>query len=456
MTDGKFDQQKYVELMNKPENRAYFAKYYQDLIEMLPKEKFRIDVVSAWRPTQLEIQERVGLANAAWKVTSLYFGPAAVADAGNVEPTDTEVRAYYDSHQEDFQTKEVRQISYTVFPVTVSPQDSADAKELIDRAYAQLQSGESFNLTMLDFSELAPETLATKFPRSRLDPATDTMVKKLNAGEYSSPFLTSYGWQIVALDSTGLDSLAMRRIVVRVKQGGEALGAVQDSVRAFIDAAAETPFETLAASRNIPVLRARPMVGGEANLASINIDSPSQVEQWAKRAKAGSVMPTPQRGPYGYYVFAMASVTPAGVQEFEKVKPAAGWRVRQEKEKALWLAKAQAAVEQIRAGESFEQYAAASSGVELQSEDFGGVDDARRRKGAEFAGALASLNTGERVGPIVTDWGAFIIRCDERTDLSAMTPDAYVQQRQQQLAQQLLGEYLKTPEIKDYRDGLQY
>lgn len=454
--DGKFDQQKYVELMNKPENREYFAKYYQELVEMLPKEKFRIDVVSAWRPTQAEIDEALAGGNTIWKTTSLYIGPAAVADAGNVEPSEAEIRAYYDSHQDEYKTKEVRQVSYALFPVTIGPQDSADAKELIDKAYAQLQGGETFNLTMLDFSELAPDTVPAKFPRERLDPATDSAVKALKVGTYSAPFLTTYGWQIVALDSAGTDSVALRRIVVRVKQGGDALGAVRDSVRAFIDATAETPFETLAQRYNIPVLRTRPMVGGEANLAGINIDSPSQVEMWARKAKAGAVLGTPQRGPYGYYVFSLAEITPAGVQEFEKVKPAAGWRVRQEKEKALWLAKAEAAVEQIRAGKTFEQFAAENSGIEVQAEEFAGLLDARRRKGAEFAGALLVLGPGERVGPVTTDWGAFVIRCDERTQSQMLTAETYAQQRQQGLAQQLLEEFLKTPEIKDYRDGSQY
>lgn len=454
--DGQFDQQKYVELMNKPENREYFAKYYQELVEMLPKEKFRIDVVSAWRPTQSEIDEALSNGNAAWKTTSLYIGPAAVADAGNVEPSEAEIKAWYDSHQEEYKVKETRQVSYVLFPVTIGLEDSSDAKELIDKAYAQLQGGETFNLTMLDYSELAPDTIAVKFPRERLDPATDTAVKALKVGAYSAPFLTSYGWQIVALDSVGADSVALRRIVVRVKQGGEVLGAVRDSVRSFIDATAETPFETLAMRYNIPVLRARPMVGGEANLAGINIDSPSQVEMWARKAKAGSVLGTPQRGPFGYYVFSLTAITPAGVQEFDKVKPAAGWRVRQEKEKTLWLAKAEAAVEQIRAGKTFEQFAAENAGIEIQVEEFAGLLDARRRKGAEFAGALLGLGPGERVGPVTTDWGAFVIRCDERGENPVLTAEGYAQQRQQELAQQMLEEFLKTPEIKDYRDGSQY
>jgi parvulin-like peptidyl-prolyl isomerase len=168
------------------------------------------------------------------------------------------------------------------------------------------------------------------------------------------------------------------------------------------------------------------------------------------------VLGTPQRGPYGYYVFSLAEITPAGVQEFEKVKPAAGWRVRQEKEKALWLAKAEAAVEQIRAGKTFEQFATENAGIEVQTEEFAGLLDARRRKGAEFAGAVFGLGPGERVGPVTTDWGAFVIRCDERTQNPVLTAEGYAQQRQQELAQQMLEEFLKTPEVKDYRDGSQY
>ncbi len=456
MTDGRFDQQKYVELMNKPENREYFSRYYQELVEMLPKEKFRIDVVSSWRPTQLEIQEQLAQANTVWRVTSLYFGPAAIADAGDIQPTDAEIKAYYDANRNDFKSKEVRQIRYTVFPVALSSRDSADAKELIDKAWAQLQSGESFNLTMLDYSELAPDTIATKFPRERLDPATDSVVKKLKPGQTSEPFLASYGWQIIALDSISADSVALRRIVVRVKLGGEALATVRDTVRAFIEQASAAPFESVAARFNSPVLRLRPMVDGELNLAGLNIDSPNQVEQWARRAKPGSVLPNAQRGPFGYYVFCLDSVTPAGVQDFEKVKAAAGWRVRQKKEKALWQAKAEAAVAELRAGKTLEQYASENPGVELQPEEFPGLQEARRRKGPEFAGALLGLAAGERVGPVIADWGAFIIRCDERFEIQGMTAETYAQQRQQDIAQRLMGEFLKTPDIKDYREGLQY
>lgn len=456
MTDGKFDQQKYVEMMNRPENRQFFAKYYQDLLEMLPKEKFRIDAVSAWRPTQLEIQDNLGAENTVWSVASLYFGPGVVADPATVEPTEAEIRQYYDQHKDEFRSKEVRRLEFALFMTQMSPQDSAEAREQIEKAWAQLQSGESFNLTMLDYSELAPDTIPVKFPRARLDPATDTVVKRLKPGEVSAPFRTTFGWQIIALDSVRGESVALRRIVVRFKQGGEALAALRDSVRSFIERSAEMPFESLATIWGVPVIPARPMIDGKLNLAGMDLDSPSQIEQWAKRAKPGAVMPTAVRGRQGYYVFRLAEVIPAGVPEFEKVKNAAAWRVRQQKEKQQWQAKAQEAVAALRAGKSFEDYAAENKGVELQNEQFVGLSDARRRKGAEFAGALLVLRQGERVGPVVTDWGAFIIRCDQRAENTPTATDEYVQRRQSDIAQMLLNEFLKTPEIKDYRDGLQY
>jgi parvulin-like peptidyl-prolyl isomerase len=80
--------------------------------------------------------------------------------------------------------------------------------------------------------------------------------------------------------------------------------------------------------------------------------------------------------------------------------------------------------------------------------------DCRSRKGPEFAGAVAALNPGEMYGVVETDWGAFIIRCDERTSTGTLAASGYADQRRQQVGQDLMQEELKAPEIKDYRDAL--
>jgi len=453
MTDGKFDQEKYLKVMNAPENRAIFSKYFRDLVDMLPKEKFRIDILASYRVTQGEAQEALKDANTVWKATSLYFGPQVVKE--KAEPTDVEVRTYYDKHKDDFLVKETRQLRYVLFPLATTPQDSQAAKDVIDHAYAQLKAGETFNVAMLDFSDLEAETSGTLFAKSRLDPSTDSILGKLKPGSYSPPFLTTYGWQIVVLDSIRRESVALRRVLVRVKQSAEMQATIRDSVRGFIDKCATENFDTLVTRFGLTAVRMRPMVGGEADFASLSLEGPSQLTEWARHAKAGTVMETSMRGRDGYYVFQLAQVSPAGVQPFEKVKPALSFRVRQEKEKAVWLAKANAALAEVKAGKALEQYAQENPGVELMaSETYSGLTDARRRRGPEFAGALSDLSAGEKCGVIETNWGAYIIRCDERTEGKGMTADEYTQQRQQQVAQDLMGEYLKEPEVKDYRDAM--
>jgi parvulin-like peptidyl-prolyl isomerase len=453
-TDGKFDYEKYMQVMNAPENREYFYNYFRELIDALPKEKFRIDILSAYRVTEPETEDGLRAANGRWKVTSLYFGPRALGE--KVEPSEAEARDWYDAHREDFRTKEMRQLRYVLFPLAVSREDSAAAKEIIDRAYAQLLTGETFNLTVIDYSDMEGDTLPALTPRAGLDKLTDSILSGLNPGRYSPPFLAGYGWQIVLLDSLKEDSVSFRRIIVRVKMGNEVLAAARDSVRSFFEATAAEKFDTVAARFGLALQAARPLVGDQKELPGLPVDNQLTLIEWARAANPGQVFDLPQRGPGGYYVFELAEVRPAGVQEFEKIKQAATWRVRQEREKQAWTAMASQALDAVKTGKSFEQYAQENPGAELQTEEFNGLPDCRRKKGPEFAGALAALNPGEKCGPVEADWGAFIIRCDERTSTGTLDAANYADQRTQQVAQYLMQEMLTEPEVRDYRNALAY
>ncbi len=451
---GEFDRDKYMSAMNNPKNRDFFVKYFRDLAEMLPKEKFRIDVVNSYRVTSAEANEAVRAANSTWRVTSLYFGPKLLAE--RAEPTEDSIKAYYRTHQHEFRTKEIRQARYVHFPFSVTAEDSAEAEEQIRNAYQQLKAGESFNLTMMDFSNLVAETTSGYVPRSRLDPKTDSVVKKLTAGRYSEPFLADYGWQIVTLDSLKGDSVALRRILVRIQMGAEAVAKVRDNVREFMEQCKVDGFDSTAKRKGLYVMRARPMVDRKPNLAGLELESPSQFVDWILSAKQGDIMPEPARGRNGFYVFELSEVRPAGVQKFEEAKEAAKWKLRQAAEKKVWLARAHEVLAEVRAGKTLEQVAAEDQNIELVTEEFNGLLDVRRRKGAEFAGAVKALEPGQHSGIVETNWGAFIIRCDSRQDGTVLAPEQYSQQRAQQVGQELIRDFLKEPEIKDYRDPFSY
>jgi hypothetical protein len=454
LTDGKFDPKKYQQIMNAPENREYFTKYFRQIVEMLPREKLRIDVINAYRVTNPEAEDALAAANTKWKTTSLYFGSKVLKQ--KYEPTEAETKSWYEANKDSFRTKETRQLRYVFFPMAISRQDSADAKEVIDRAHEQLLKGETFNLTALDYSDLEGETLSAMTPRAGIGVETDSALAKLKPGQYSPPYLAGYGWQISQLDSVKKDSVSYRRIVVRIKMGSEVLATVRDSVRSFVEKAATEKFDTLAVRFGLAVRQTRPLIGDQKELPGLDLESPVGLIEWAEKAKAGQVYDLPQRGTEGYYVFELAEVKPAGVADYEKVKQAVVFRLRVQREKQAWTEMAQQALQAIKAGKGLEQYAAENPGVELQIDSCAGLLDCRRRKGPEFAGAVAALKPGEKYGVVETSWGAFIVRCDERTSVTTLEPAAYLDQRRAQVGQDLMGELLKQPEVKDYRDALAY
>ncbi|HTW92400.1 MAG TPA: peptidylprolyl isomerase [bacterium] len=452
MTDGKFDRDKYDQLMKSPDNREYFTRYFQQIAEMLPKEKFRIDVLSAYRTTSPEIQDGLTAANTTWKTTSLYFGPQALKEKS--EPTEAEARAWYDAHKETFRSKQSRQLSYVFFPLAITRDDSDAARQSIDHAYAGLMKGDTFSNAALDVSDFEYDSAAAWVARAQLDKTTDSALAKLKPRQFSPPFLATYGWQIVQLDSLKKDSVMFHRIVVRVKMGSEALATARDSVRTFIEKAAAGKFDSVATQFGLTVQKTKPLVGDQKELPGLEVESPSQLLLWAKTAKPGQVFDQPQGGANGYYVFALADVKPAGIQEFDKVKQAATWHARQDKEKQAWLTMAKQALAAIKAGKTLEQYAQENPGVELQNDSFSGIEDCRGKKGPEFAGVLAALNPGDKYGVVDADWGAFIIRCDQRSSAGTLAASDYVDQRRSKVGQDLMQAELTAPEIKDFRDAL--
>lgn len=452
---GNFDQQRYLEAMNNEQNQPYFTRYFRELAEMLPKEKLRIDMASSFRVTPGEIAYARRTDGERLSVTSLYFGPRLLPEEPEV-PSDEDAKKYFDANRDEFKPQAMRQLFYVSFPLQLTAADSAEAAQTIERARVQLEGGESFNLTMLDFSDLAPETISSYIPRTRLDPKTDSVVRTLSPGRHSTPFLAPYGWQIVALDSVGADSVAVRRILVRIKMSAETVGNARDEVSSFLDLVGEAGFDSLAAAKGLRVTRHRPMYGDNFEVTGLSLVNPGAVSDWLRKAKLGEVMPDPARGSAGYYVFKLAEYRPAVPPEFEEVKHQVTWRVKQQREKQVWIDRAREVLVEIRAGRRLEEFGGEETKVELASETFEGITDCRRRKGPEFAGTVLALEPGQVSGVVETNWGTFIIRVDSREPIEWFDAAGVVQERQQQLSQQIMRGLLETPTVKDYRDPLSY
>lgn len=458
MTDGQFDTSKYIQLLQHPENRQVFAQYARDIYKQLRSQKVQIYAASAARPVTGEIEEALRQANSVVAVSWLYFSGRDVT-----EPTEAEARDYYRRHPEEFRVpKEVREVRFAFFPLQTTAQDSLAARQRIDMAYARLRGAadsssrrDSLDMAMFTDSDFLPETTSTALMRSSLTPAVESALVRLRPGEFTPPLPAPSGWQIVLLDSVRNDTFWVRRIRTRIRPDNAAEIALLDSIRSFIEVASTAGPES-AAIRTGVSFAPTPLVlaGGKLTQQFIQLYAPGQLEEWARRAKAGDLMEAPLRGPAGFYVFLLSDVKPAGIRPWnEQVKQAALWRVRQERIKNAAVARAQEAIAELRNGKTLEQYASEHPEVMFGTDTVNGIWDyhIRGQRGVEFTGAALALSPGQTTGPVETRTGAYCIRCDARTEAQTLSAEEYAQQRQQQIAQAILQKLWEEHEIRDFR-----
>lgn len=464
MTDGKFDTTKYLQALQNPQNRPFFAQYAREIYEQLRSQKLQMYVAGALHIGDGEIEDALRRTNTVTSVTALYIGPEALSEEEKkFEPTEAQLRAYYRAHQKDYQPKEeVRELRFVFFPFGVTAQDSAAARERIDEAYRRLLGADSaslrdsFEMVSYTFGDFEPETTSVAFSAGQFFPATESVVQRLKPGRFSRPVVAENGWQIVFLDSARNDTFWVRRIRTRIRPDETRELARHDEVKSFIDQATADNFDSAATRLGLTIAPTPARVVGKKRLNwAVEIYNPTQLIEWAREAKLGDVLDVPGRGPFGFYAFQLAKIVPVQPAPFERVKEAIRWKLRQEEQKKLWRKKADEVAAVIKAGKTLEQYAAESPGVELIQEEVNGVSDyrARGRRGVEFVAAALALEPGETAGPIATGWGCYIVRCDRKNQAepSVITAEKYIEQKQQRLFQELWQKLTEEPESRDLR-----
>jgi len=451
LTDGKFDQEKYLSLMSNPENQAYFSVYARELVDMLPKEKFQIDVSSMYRVTSGEIQDQLALENTSVIATYLYFSPKVVKE--QYKPTEKEIAEYFEKNKKEFEIPEMRRLKYVFFPRQITAEDSLDAQRQIEDVYGMVKPEEEFSLLIKDFSDNPEDTAAAWFEKKSLDARTQSVIDSLKPGTISKPFLGTDGWQILNLEAKKKDSVKLKKIVIKIKITSTTTSLVQDSMNKFLERARTENFDTLALEYGLAGGQTRVIKGRPVTFQGLY--AISQLQDFALRASPKELS-EPMRGRNGYFVFRLEGIDEASYQPLDRVKQMIEWRVQRDKDKDRIKAIAEETFKKVFAGKSFDDIVKEDTTIELHQDTFTSFTRCKSAKGPEFAGALYALKPKETSGVISVDWGSFIIRCDERKEANNIVADDWRKERQQAVSTRIMNEVLKTPEISDFRNVFFY
>jgi hypothetical protein len=112
------------------------------------------------------------------------------------EPTESEIRDYYEQHQEQFQSGEQVRVAHLVKYVNWQT-DEATAREAVTRAYGEIRAGTPFETVVDKYTDCADAggDLGLVM-RGQLVEEFEDVVFNLDAGQISEVFRTRFGFHI--------------------------------------------------------------------------------------------------------------------------------------------------------------------------------------------------------------------------------------------------------------------
>jgi peptidyl-prolyl cis-trans isomerase D len=459
---GRFDMQAYQTfLASLPQDQLLLLEaYYRDVI---PRGKLLRQVSSGIYLSDAEMWQRYRDAHETVRIQYVPLNPSTRYPDSDVPIDETEIKAYYDAHQDEFQVPARATVKAVVMSKTPTAADTAAA---LDRARALRQEIlDGANFADVARRESADSASAKEggslgvFPKGRMTPPFDSAVFAAPLGRVTQPVETSFGYHLIEVNRRwDGDSAQASHILIPVER--------TDSSEIALLTRADS-LESLTAS--VPLEEAAQQLGLTTTTVDITANFPFLVgagqigegADWAfEDASPGDISPVFENA-QAFYALELVSSEPAGVLPLDQAKASIESTLRFDKKLERAKLEGDTVVQRVRGGEALANVAA-DMGLEVRDagpftrNDF--VPGIGRQNAA--IGAAFALQPGQVSDVVTTPANAFVIE-----DLSHTPADstAWVDQKTQQeqtavqvLQQQRLQEWLtalrKAATIVDRRD----
>ena len=402
------------------------------------------DVRSQINPSDAELQSffkahSAQYANAVGESRRVQFvnvDPAKVP--GGVSPvTDSDLRAYYQQHIAQFQTKEQVKVRHILIAVKDPSQDAAALKKAQD-IEKQLKNGG-------DFAKLAEEN--SDDPGSKAKggdlgfiqkgvtvPEFEQVAFSQQPGQISAPVKTQFGYHIIQTEEkqpaqTKSFDEVKAQLLPQVQRERE-LKAAQDFAIKIADEAKSGGLAKVAAKYHLNVETTDYL---QRNGIISSLPESTQVMAQAFKAKPGSA---PQVAPTGegWVVFGVTDTKAAHAPDFASYKDHVLQDYRNDKATELMQQKMQQVADAAKSSGDLEK-AAQAAGATVGTSDLVGRDGQVPQIGAvsQNADAIFALNQGQVSGPLSGAGGVFIVKLLDKQEPAQQDIQAHFDETREKL-----------------------
>jgi parvulin-like peptidyl-prolyl isomerase len=419
-TNGKFDQNKYIEVLKDPRNWDYVVNQLMKIRLDLLQELTNQDVALSFNIPQAEKAELYKLENTKFKIK--YLGIKAFQIPDSLIPVELkDLQEYYKKNKEKFKRPPRAAMKLVVFNVNPTSEDTATALDRINTALDLYKQGETFENLIRDFSDDQGEFGWIR----KNDTKFDTIYKALTVlkvNEVAGPFKFRDGFYLFKVEEKTRDSIKVKDIYAAIKPSENTYAEVYRKAQEFLELAKKKGFEKAAKELNLEVFDTQ-----EFNVDGFFIPYVSfrneTVRRFVKESRKKSISDV-IKDENTYKVFYLYKKDKGTIPEFEdnEVRARIKGMYISDKKMELISAELQKAMNLVRSGVDLDSIPGKLSipcVVETTSyftaktipSPFIGRD-------IKFSGFIYSLKkTGELYGPFISKpYGGYIVKLLERIE----------------------------------------
>ena len=444
-TNGVFDPDKYVRWLSSSSAReeGLLLRLEDEMRAEIPERKLFDQVTDGVYITDAELWQAYRDAHDSATVSFIAFRPQPGSPAG-LAISDNELRAYFDSHKDEFRAPGRAIVSLLIVPRLVTAADTAAARDHALKLRAQILAGAKFeDIAKSESSDSASAVKGGdlgKAVKGQFVPEFEKAAYALKAGEISQPVLSPYGFHLIRLDSRKGDTLWLHHILIPIQASDSATARVDrraDSLSNLAGSAEEpAKFDTAAKTLGLTPQR---LVVTEDQPAMANGHVVPSVSAWAFGGAHPGETSELFDDDAGYYMARLDTVVQASATpDFAVVKEAVRQRIdiNRQLDSLMKVAAATATAASattLDAAAAQHRLTVEHAGPFTRQSFATGLGEGNEAVGAAFALPIGAISD-----PVRTDNGVFVLRVDKRTlaDSAKWLAQKSVQRQQRMQAAQ--------------------
>jgi peptidyl-prolyl cis-trans isomerase D len=420
--DGQFDYQAYLKALSDPDvDWTELERWGRSVI---PEMKLQTYLLAQLHIPEREVLDRFRAQNVTMKARYVEI-PIRTAAAA-YDPSDAELKAFYEKKTDDFKIPPMRRIRVIEIDKQPSAADEEDVRFRLADVRADILKG------TISFAEAAKEYSDDKatadtggdlgfFKKGDMAPELERVAFSIKPGEISEPFLTQFGYHILEVEARktdkGVEQVHARHILMKVAPGIDTIDSLQTVLRDISAEIHDKGFEKTVADRALTTLDPQPFPEG---MFIKDLGFVPRIVNFAFNNKVGSVSYGIE-GEKSIYIVKILEEIPQRVKPFEEVRSQLVEELRADRESQTARATAESIRAEMLAG-GFDAVARAKDLTIKETPAFKEGDQIPGiGTGTAFQTACKYLTVNAVSPPIMGQGRYFVIELVERTepDMSA-------------------------------------